>query len=307
MSKKEENKKHAGYVVILYNFKGGAGKTTISLNLAMALHLRGKKVLLIDADEQCSSTSYCIGHEVVEGEFQQTMYDVVQSRAALPVAVSQRGLHFVPSSNRLSNANGIIKEARFGEKIIYNALQRPFFDMTGTLGEIDRYSYDYILIDCPPRSGELVVSLMVASDGLLIASIPSSESVKRIASGLGIRRTIEEDAASDPDCSFSAPAYLGIVLTRTGRCATIYKNYEELTFAKFPQVFKETIRENKDIEVSQGLVTDVFDRDKFKQAGVRPNDKATDDFIALANRFEKVCAAQLSNRTITQPHNIVNR
>lgn len=39
-------------VVALLNEKGGSGKTTISLNLATALHRQGRKVVLVDADPQ---------------------------------------------------------------------------------------------------------------------------------------------------------------------------------------------------------------------------------------------------------------
>lgn len=50
-------------VISVLNQKGGAGKTTISTNLARALQLKGKSVILIDSDPQSSSLNWCAAHE----------------------------------------------------------------------------------------------------------------------------------------------------------------------------------------------------------------------------------------------------
>ena len=47
-----------GKIISVVNNKGGVGKTTITVNLAHALAMQGKKVLIVDVDSQCNSTSF---------------------------------------------------------------------------------------------------------------------------------------------------------------------------------------------------------------------------------------------------------
>ena len=50
----------------IYNHKGGVGKTTLTVNIAIALAELGKSVLLVDSDPQCNLTSYFLSDEVVD-------------------------------------------------------------------------------------------------------------------------------------------------------------------------------------------------------------------------------------------------
>jgi cellulose biosynthesis protein BcsQ len=52
--------------IAIYNHKGGVGKTTLTINIAYALHRAGHRVLLVDSDPQCNLTSYLVADEVVD-------------------------------------------------------------------------------------------------------------------------------------------------------------------------------------------------------------------------------------------------
>src|SRR6266403_144548 len=52
--------------IVLFNHKGGVGKTTLTINIAAALASLGHNVLLVDADPQCNLTSYVVDDAVVD-------------------------------------------------------------------------------------------------------------------------------------------------------------------------------------------------------------------------------------------------
>jgi cellulose biosynthesis protein BcsQ len=58
--------RHSSVRITLYNHKGGVGKTTLLINIAAALALLGKRVLLVDADPQCNLTSYLVESNVID-------------------------------------------------------------------------------------------------------------------------------------------------------------------------------------------------------------------------------------------------
>lgn len=62
--------------LVLFNHKGGVGKTTLTVNLAHALVDAGKRVLLVDTDPQCSMSSFFL-----EEKFLDKMLDESESDA----------------------------------------------------------------------------------------------------------------------------------------------------------------------------------------------------------------------------------
>ena len=52
--------------LVLFNHKGGVGKTTLTVNLARALADSGKRVLLVDTDPQCSMSSFFLEEKFLD-------------------------------------------------------------------------------------------------------------------------------------------------------------------------------------------------------------------------------------------------
>src|ERR671938_273639 len=81
-------------------FKGGTGKTTSSVNTAVALARKGKKVLLVDLDQQASATRYLD----LDPEQAPSLYEVYTGAkpAALAVKHSKFGVDMLTSNGLLA-------------------------------------------------------------------------------------------------------------------------------------------------------------------------------------------------------------
>ncbi len=144
-------------VTAILNQKGGVGKTTTAVNLGAALALRGRRVLLIDADPQGNLTDH-LGIDAAAAK--ATVYEVLLGDATVDeatVATPTPGLAVVPSHPDLAATEQELAGELGRELRLSRAL--------AALGD-DRY--DWVLIDCPPSLGLLSLNAMAAAGHVLI-------------------------------------------------------------------------------------------------------------------------------------------
>jgi len=140
-------------VLALANQKGGVAKTTTTLNLGVALHDLGARVLAIDLDPQ-SNLSMSQGVDVET--LGLGMYHVLTGAAALSEIIESREIDVAPAGIELAGAELALSATIGRERALERAL-RPVRDL-----------YDFVLLDTPPSLGLLTINAMVAADGVIV-------------------------------------------------------------------------------------------------------------------------------------------
>jgi chromosome partitioning protein len=145
-------------VLAVTNQKGGVGKTTTALNVATALALAGRRVLIVDVDPQGNLTSG-IGLRGQRGP-DGSVYEAVTTDSVVPdgfvVPTRVANLFLMPADRNLTGAE--IELVMLPER--ERRLQRVLDPL--------RQGFDYILIDCPPSLGLLTLNALVAADAVMI-------------------------------------------------------------------------------------------------------------------------------------------
>lgn len=141
------------------NQKGGVGKTTTTITLASILARRGGRVLVVDLDPHGSLTSY-LGMDPADSSygvykaFSEKQHEIRENIRATNID----GINIYKSSLMLATIDRSIGGNPGKGLVLKRALS--------TVAE----SYDYVLIDCPPILGVLMINALAACDFLIIPS-----------------------------------------------------------------------------------------------------------------------------------------
>ena len=148
-------------VIAVANQKGGVGKSTTVFNLGAGLVANGKKVLLVDVDPQGDLTKM-LGLRK-PNDLPLTLANVMSNIVAgvsgsehPEIMQHHEGFDFVPGNRSLSAVEVSLVNAMSRETVL-----RQYINTV-------KNDYDYVLLDCRPALGMLVINALSASDYVLI-------------------------------------------------------------------------------------------------------------------------------------------
>jgi chromosome partitioning protein len=138
-------------IISISNNKGGVGKTTTTVNVAAAMQILGKKVMVIDMDHQAQST-YHFG--INPNQITESVYDVLKGdKRYTEIIIKRTGIDIMPANPEMKNIEFIPIPAK--EFLLKEAME-------GLSG------YDYVLLDCPPSLGVLTLNALALSEYIIV-------------------------------------------------------------------------------------------------------------------------------------------
>ncbi len=210
--------------IAVTNQKGGAAKTTTTVNLGAALAERGRRVLLIDLDAQGNCTDWVGCPTDADGVFELLTGSASVADVVRPTAFS--GVDAIPATKALTGIERALAREMGAEMTLRRKLTSA------------PERWDYVLIDTPPTLGILTLNALAAAREVIV---PVAAHVLSLAGVAQVTETI----AMVRDRLNADLKLAGIVAcrvdSRTRHCAEVVSSLRE---AFGSQVYATEIREN---------------------------------------------------------------
>ncbi|MHC1771026.1 MAG: septum site-determining protein MinD [Flexilinea sp.] len=168
----------AGTIITITSGKGGVGKTTVTVNLAVGLALRGKKVVCIDGDIGLRNMDVIMG---LENRIVYDIVDIIEGRCRLKQAMIRdkrlSDLYLIPAS-QTRDKNSVSPE-----------------DMIRICNEM-KPEFDYILIDSPAGIEQGFKNAIAPADKVFVITNPEVSAVRDADRIIGLIEAEEKGPAN---------------------------------------------------------------------------------------------------------------
>lgn len=243
--------------IAISNHKGGVGKTTSAVNISAGLALQGKKTLVIDLDPQANLTQ-CFG--MVDPE--KTIYGSLKGEYDLTPFQIKDNLWIVPSCLDLAGIELDIASRVARELILAKLIRKVDPD------------FDFIIIDCPPSLGLIIVNAFAAVNHIFIplqAQFLALHGLDKLMEIVGI---VKENINADLEIS-------GVFVTQFDKRKVLNRDIQESVKTYFKEkVFEAVINDNVALAEAPASGQDIF--------SYAPTSKGAEDYQSLVNEIIKM-------------------
>lgn len=252
---------------VVFNQKGGVGKSSITVNLAAISAAEGKKTLVVDLDPQCNATQYLLGEAAefsrdkteltpnIGQFFAQTLSFSLKEKPISEYVheTPHENLHVIPSNPELGEIEHLLES------------KHKIFKLVSALKALDA-TYDNIFIDTPPAFNFYTLSALIASQRCLIPF--DCDAFSRRALYTLLENVSEAKADHNPDLSVE-----GIIVNQfQPRASLPTKLVEELRAEGLPIL---------QAHLSSSVIMKESHEKSLPLIHLAPKHKLTEEYVAL--------------------------
>jgi len=254
------------------NQKGGCGKTTLTLNLGVALAEMGYKVLLIDLDGQANMTMalgchqpdslpvtmFHVMQEVINAKLKPEQSELVQKREYI---LKSQGVDFIPSSIELTGIENTLITTINRENVL-----KKFINFI-------KNDYQIILIDTMPALSTITINAINAADRILIPMQPQFFSAKGLELLLATIANLKDSL--NPNLEIEG----ALITMYDGRIKFHKEVIDTLTeeYGRYFRIFETKIPISVRVTETQARSRSIFDYD--------PNGKIAENYRLFAREL----------------------
>ncbi|GAC1392723.1 MAG: ParA family protein [Candidatus Saccharimonadales bacterium] len=234
-----------GNIISILNQKGGVGKTTTTINVAVYLAKTGKKVLIIDFDPQGNATS---GIGIDKHHVELTSYDCLIGPSSVDRIIQETttpNLYVIPSNENLASAEVELANLKDREHLLVN--------------KIKGLQFDFIIIDCPPSLGLLTINALTSSSHLIIPVQAEYYALEGLSQLIEVFQRMRQGLNSNLEL-------LGVLVTMyDSRTSLSEQVYKELIKHFADKLFKTVIPRNVRLAEAPSYGKSIADYDKWSK------------------------------------------